>query len=126
VRVKSRCLYVIAVDELGIDGVLAEHLLATCHQELLAGTRHSNVQLAVDGVPVLNEAVGGQEIEVCLILHAKGIDDDVALRALIAFYSVDADIEQHGKIELSYLATLHRPPAQREKRGTVIHSVFQY
>ena len=91
-RVKSRCLYVIAVDKLGIDGLLAEHLLATCHQELLAGTRHSNVQLAVDGVPILNEAVGGQEIEVCLILHTKGIYDDVALRPLIALDGIDADI----------------------------------
>ncbi len=94
-RVKSRCLYVIAVDELGIDGVLAEHLLATCHQELLAGTRHSDIEFAVDGASVLFNGL-----------------------------SVWMIIGQQYMARVS--ATLHRPPAQREKRGTVIHSVFQY
>ena len=94
-RVKSRCLYVIAVDELGVDGILTQNMGIARHQQLLAGTRHSDIEFAVDGASVLFNGL-----------------------------SVWMIIGQQYMARVS--AKLHRPPAQREKRGTVIHSVFQY
>ena len=97
----------IALYELSKDGILTEYGGAARHEQLLAGTGHSDVELAVDGASILIKAVGTEEVELIRMADGKRVDDDVALRALIAFDGVNADVEKLGNSQLSYLATNH-------------------
>ena len=86
----------ITLDKLSEDGVLLKYGGAACHEQLPAGTGHGNVKLAVDGTSVLIEAVGTEEVELIGVADGERIDDDIALRTLIAFDGVDADIKKLG------------------------------
>ena len=86
----------ISLDKLSENGVLVKYGGAACHEQLPAGTGHGNVKLAVDGTSVLIEAVGTEEVELIGVADGERVDDNVALRALIAFDGVDADIEKLG------------------------------
>ena len=78
------------------DGVLVEDGGAARHEQLLAGTGHGDVKFAVDSFSVFLEAVGTEEVELIRVADGERIDDDVALRALIAFDGIDTDVEQLG------------------------------
>ena len=88
-------------------GVLVENVGAARHEQLLTGTGHGDVEFAVDGTSILIEAVGTKEVELVRVSDGERVDDDVALRALIAFNGVNADVEKLGDSQLSYLATNH-------------------
>ena len=80
------------LDELLEQWVLAEQGLVAGDEELAAGTGECYVQLAVDDVTVFHEAGGGEEIQLPRALRGERIDDDVALRTLIALHGVDGDV----------------------------------
>ena len=69
----------IAPNELGVDGVAVEDGREARHQQLLAGTRHSDIELAVDGASKKKKKKKNQEVEISLVLHTKGIDNDIAM-----------------------------------------------
>ena len=84
----------ITLDELSKDGVLVENGGTARHEQLLTGTGHSNVEFAVDGASILLEAVGTKEVELVRVADGERVDDDVALRALIAFDGINADVKK--------------------------------
>ena len=84
----------IALYELSKDGILTEYGGAARHEQLLAGTGHGDVELAVDGASILIKAVGTEEVELIRMADGKRVDDDVALRALIAFDGINADVKK--------------------------------
>ena len=61
------------------------------HDGLATGTRQGHIEFAVDGLSFLNERVGGEEVELVEPADGKRVDDDVALRTLIALHGVDGD-----------------------------------
>ncbi len=81
------------------DGFCCSTGGAASHQQLLAGTGHSDVEFAVDGTPVLLETIDTKEIKL-VRMDGKRVDDDVAQTALITLYGVDAD-ELMGMIPVS-------------------------
>ena len=97
----------ISLDKLSENGVLVKYGGAARHKQLLAGTGHGDIEFTVDGASVLIEAVGTEEVELIRVADGERVDDNVALRALIAFDGVDADIEKLGNSQLSYLTTNH-------------------
>ena len=86
----------ILLDELAEEGILTEHTGAACHKHLASGTGQGHVQFAVDQMAVLHKRVGGKEVQLVLAGDGEAVDDDIALRALIALHGVDADVEQFG------------------------------
>ena len=73
----------IAADEFGKEGILGEDGGVAGHQQLLAGTGHSDIELAVDGESAIFahfiETIGGEEVELVGVAHGEAVDDDVAL-----------------------------------------------
>lgn len=77
-------------------------------QELLASTGEGDIELSVDEVSVLDEAVRREEVELIALLDGERIDDDVALRPLVALDGVDADVEERRDAEAFDLLADHR------------------
>ena len=96
------------LQELAEEGRGGERAHVTREDELLAGPREGDVELAVNGVTVLDERVGREEVELIRLLDGERIDDDVALRALISLHGVDADGVEPGDAEPLYLLSDHR------------------
>ena len=65
-------------------------------QQLATGSREGYVELSVHDTTVFVETVGREEVELIALLNGERIDDDVALRPLIALHGVDRDIVQQG------------------------------
>lgn len=64
--------------------------------ELLARPCERHVEFAVDDAPILGKRVGGEELELVALLNGERIDNDIALRPLVALHGVDADVLQLG------------------------------
>ena len=74
------------------------------HQQLFAGPRHGNVQLAVDDTAiVVLEAGGGEELQLVVVADGEVVDDDVALRALVALNGVYRDVAELRNPQSLYL-----------------------
>ena len=73
--------------------------------ELLAGTGEGDVEFAVDEMAALLEGIGSQKRELVLSLDGERIDDDIALRPLVALHSIDADVFKFWQSQLFYLLT---------------------
>lgn len=54
----------------------------TGEDKLLAGTREGDIEFAVDGVPILGEGVGGEEVELIRLLDGERIDDECRAASL--------------------------------------------
>ena len=80
-----------ALDEPGIDGIFLEDRGIPDDEQLFAGSCESHVQFAVDGLSLFHTHVA-EEVELYAVRHAAGVDDDIALAALIAFDGVDHDV----------------------------------
>ena len=96
------------LQELAEEGRGGERAHVTREDELLAGPREGDVELAVNGVTVLDERVGREEVELIRLLDGERIDDDVALGALVTLYGVDTDGVEIGDAEALNLLTDHR------------------
>ena len=77
-------------------------------QQLATGTREGYVEFSVYDASVFVEAVGRKEVKLVALLDSERIDDDVALRALVALHRVDADALQQRITELFKLFADHR------------------
>ena len=87
-----RCFFSFYIfDEVLEQGVGGENLLVASEDEAFAGASEGDIQFAVDDSSVFLEAVAGEEIELIAMLDGEGIDDDIALRTLIALDGIDGD-----------------------------------
>ena len=75
---------------------------------LFACSCECHVQFAVDNSAVFFKAIGGEEVQLIAVSDGERIDNDVPLRPLIAFNSVDGNAVQLGDTQLLQLATYHR------------------
>ncbi len=100
------CLTGDVVEQLTEEGHAAQQLGIAGEDELATGACQCHVQLSVyECAVVVGERGGGEELQLGGLADRKRVDDDVALRALIAFYSVDADVEQLGQVQFCYFTT---------------------
>ena len=74
---------------------------------MATGAREGYVEFSVYDTTVFVEAVGREEVELIALLNRERIDDDVALRALVAFHGIDADALQQRIIEFLKLFADH-------------------
>ena len=90
------------------DRVLAEQGGVARHQHLATGTGDGDVELAVYCTAILHEAVAGEEVELVAEADGETVDDDIALRPLIALHGVDGDTVESGNLKPFYLLAYHR------------------
>ena len=69
--------------------MLRKEFGAPRHHELFPGAGHRHVEFAVDKHSVLLKAIGGEEVELVTMGDGERIDDDIALRTLIALHGVN-------------------------------------
>ena len=84
----------IGIDDFFEQRHVAEQTGLSRHDELSAGPGHGYVQFPVNGLSVLGDRIGCEEVELIVVAYGEGVDDHIALRPLIALHCVDAHVEQ--------------------------------
>lgn len=80
------------------DGGLGEND-GIAHDDLtLAGTSEGDIETAVDegSADRIKEGGRGEELQLVFMAHGEAVDDDVALRALIALDGVNSKMRDYG------------------------------
>ena len=84
-------LNIIGIDDFFEQRNVAEQVGSSRHDELSAGACHGYVQFSVNRLSVLVDGAGCEEVELVAVADGEGIDDDIALRTLIALHGIDRD-----------------------------------
>ena len=70
--------------------------------KLLARAGDGNIQFTVDSSAVFCECIAGEEVQFLVVAYSRAEHYDVALRALIALYGVNADVVEFLYSEFLY------------------------